>query len=84
MISSITLQWPLTGRQSEFDIYLDILKFSKLLRLIQLIRLSTLTVYASEGEDDLKKVAGPVMNDPKVVAADNVLKGEWHLQLIKL
>ncbi|EGG10043.1 uncharacterized protein MELLADRAFT_94371 [Melampsora larici-populina 98AG31] len=42
-----------------------------------------LTVYASEGNDDLKMVAGPVMNDPKVVAADNVLKGEWHFQLIK-
>lgn len=45
---------------------------------------SMLTVYASEGNDALKKVAGPVMNDPKVVAADNVLKGEWHVQLIKL
>lgn len=45
---------------------------------------STLSVYASEGDDDLQLVAGPVSNDPKVVAAENVQKGEWHVQLIKL
>ncbi|KAG0142852.1 hypothetical protein CROQUDRAFT_97000 [Cronartium quercuum f. sp. fusiforme G11] len=42
-----------------------------------------LTVWASEGNNDLKMVAGPAMNDPKVIAPDNVLKGEWHMQLIK-
>ncbi|EGG00415.1 uncharacterized protein MELLADRAFT_93254 [Melampsora larici-populina 98AG31] len=44
---------------------------------------NTLTVYASEGDEELKKVAGPVTNSPKVVEADNKLTGEWHVQLIK-
>ncbi|EGG10042.1 uncharacterized protein MELLADRAFT_94370 [Melampsora larici-populina 98AG31] len=42
-----------------------------------------LTVYASEGDEELKKVAGPMMNSPKVVDAANKLTGEWHVQLIK-
>lgn len=45
---------------------------------------STLTVYASQGDNEVVKVAGPAPNDPKVIAAENVQKGEWHAQLIKL
>ncbi|KAH9817243.1 hypothetical protein DFH28DRAFT_890238 [Melampsora americana] len=44
---------------------------------------NTLTVYASQGDNQVVKVAGPAPNDPKVIAAENVQKGEWHAQLIK-
>ncbi|KAH9819659.1 hypothetical protein DFH28DRAFT_956786 [Melampsora americana] len=42
-----------------------------------------LTVYASQGDEELKKVAGPVKNDPKAIKADIKTTGEWHVQLIK-
>lgn len=44
---------------------------------------NTLMVYASEGDEELKIVAGPLANSPKVVEAANKLTGEWHVQLIK-
>ncbi|EGG02776.1 uncharacterized protein MELLADRAFT_57049 [Melampsora larici-populina 98AG31] len=44
---------------------------------------NTLTVYASQGDDEVVQVSRSAPNDPKVIAAENVQKGEWHAQLIK-
>ncbi|KAH9824823.1 hypothetical protein DFH28DRAFT_1077350 [Melampsora americana] len=44
---------------------------------------NSLMVSASEGDEELKVVAGPSANSPKVVEAANRLTGEWHVQLIK-
>ncbi|EGG04062.1 uncharacterized protein MELLADRAFT_89568 [Melampsora larici-populina 98AG31] len=44
---------------------------------------NSLMVSASEGDDELKIVAGPLENSPKVVDPANKLTGEWHVQLIK-
>lgn len=44
---------------------------------------NTLTVFASQGDEKLKKIIGPVKNDAKVKTADAKKTGEWHVQLIK-
>ncbi|KNE89046.1 hypothetical protein PSTG_17495 [Puccinia striiformis f. sp. tritici PST-78] len=44
---------------------------------------NTLTVYASVGNQPLRKVAGPTPNDPKLASSQAVQNGEYHLQLIK-